>query len=85
MSSSTPNGEHPMGLGLLLTPQDPTSQAAREAAVEGEVVQGVQLEDQTEVLVDKAQPFGHDLPEVEGDVVQLGMRAGIRRWYPAST
>ena len=50
--------EHPTGLGLLLAPEHPATEAAGEAAVQGQVVLGAELEDQAEVLVDEAQPVG---------------------------
>ena len=71
--------EHPSGLGLLLPPQDPAAEAASEAAVEREVVLGAQLEDQAEVLVDEAQAVRHGPAHLEGDTVELGVRARVGR------
>ena len=51
--------EHPVRLRLLMAPEHPTRATAGEAAVEGEVVQGAQLEDQAEVLVHEPQAVGH--------------------------
>ena len=63
-----------MGLALLLAPQDAPAEALGEAAVQGEVVLGAQLEHEPEVLMDEAQPVGHHVPEVEGLAVELGRR-----------
>ena len=71
--------EHPSGLGLLLTPQDPPAEAASEPAVECEVVLGAQLEDQAEVLVDEAQAVRHGPAHLEGDALELGVGARVGR------
>ena len=52
--------------------------SAREPAMQGEVVERVQLEDETEVLVDEAQPVRHGVPEVEGLALEVGDGARIR-------
>ena len=67
--------EHAAGLGLLLAPQHPAAEAAREAAVQREVVLGAELEDQAEVLVHEAQAVRHGPADLEGDTVHLGVRA----------
>ena len=71
--------EHAAGLLLLFAPAHAAHRSAGEAAVQREVVHGVELEHEAEVLVDEAQPVGHGVAEVEGRPVDLRHAAGIRR------
>ena len=71
--------EHAMGLLLLLAPAHAAHRSASEAAVQREVVHGVELEHEAEVLVDEAQPVGHRVAEVERRAVDLRHAAGVRR------
>ncbi len=72
-------GEDPAGLLLLLAPQHAAAEAAGEAAAQGQVVLGAELEDQPEVLVDEAQAVRDGLADLELGTVHLGNRAGIGR------
>ena len=77
--------EHAVGLALLLAPADAAAAPAGEAAVQREVVHGVQLEHEAEVLVDEAQPVGARRGRASnGAAVELGdgcpgRRRGSRR------
>ena len=71
--------EHAMGLLLLLAPAHAAHRSASEAAVQREVVHGVELEHEAEVLMDEAQAVGHRVPEVERRPVELRHAAGVRR------
>src|SRR4051794_4160223 len=72
-------GEHATGLALLLAPMDAAQRTAGEAAVQREVVHRIELEHETEVLVDEAQAVGDGVAERERHAVELGAAAGIRR------
>ena len=72
-------GEDAAGLALLLAPADAAQRAAGEAAVQREVVHGVELEDEPEVLVDEAQPVRDGVAERERLAVELRDGAGIGR------
>src|SRR3954451_17746765 len=72
-------GEHAAGLALLLAPMDAAQRTAGEAAVQREVVHGVELEHEAEVLVDEAQAVGDGVTERERHAVELGAAARVGR------
>ena len=71
--------EHSMGLALLVAPAHATQRPASEAPVQREVVHGVELEHEPEVLVDEAQIVRHRAAEVEPRPVELGHGARVGR------
>ncbi len=71
--------EDPMGQLLLLAPADAAAGAAGEAAAQREVVHGVELEDEAEVLVDEVQARRDLVAQGERLAAELGRRAGVGR------
>ena len=72
--------EHAVGLALLLAPAHAAGRSASEAAMQREVVHGVELEHEAEVLMDEAQAAGHGVPEVERCAVELRDAPGSGEW-----
>ena len=75
--------EEPASQSGLLAPPDAPEAGAGEAAVQGQVVDRVQLEDQAQVLVDEAQAGGVAVPSVpeladlDGLAVEDDLRARV--------
>ena len=87
MSKSTANGAiSRRGRAILLSPLHPAEATPGEAAVQGQVVDGVQLEDEAEVLVHEAQPASvavravAELGDVDRFTVEPRLGAGSGVW-----
>ncbi len=72
--------EDPVGLLSLLGPADAAAEAPDEVAAQREVVHRVQLEHETEVLMDEAQTVGDRVTERKRLARELGDGTGSGEW-----